>query len=269
MMAHSLLNHRSFRRLTAMLAAGQLLLTTLPSRGEVELASLLPPSGAPSSDLAPDHGFSPESAPLDPVPAIAEAERPSVKISMERADSHETVTIDLPRDGQLVPEDVRVVAHFFRCRRTGRQRPISPGVLAMLADVAAQWPERSIQIVSGFRAPPYGAPHSKHFKGQAIDLRIPGIRTTAVRDYVWRAHHDVGVGYYQKESFVHIDSRPGAQDRAWSGAEEGGPELRNPRWARRARRHMPAPGATPEALPVPYALSPAANVQPMGTVAGT
>jgi hypothetical protein len=127
---------------------------------------------------------------------------------------------------------------------------MNPVVLAMLADVASHWPERTIEIISGFRAPPYGAPHSKHFRGEAIDLRLPGVRTTTLRDYLWRENHGVGVGYYKKENFVHIDSRPDANDRAWSGSEEGGPEELNPRWARKARRTLPPPKANPRSIPL-------------------
>ena len=86
--------------------------------------------------------------------------------------------------------------HFFRCRRTGKHRPLDAGMLALLADIAQRWPGRIIEVISGYRAPPFGAPHSRHFLGHAIDLRVRGVRTAKVRDYVWREHQGVGVGHY-------------------------------------------------------------------------
>ena len=32
-----------------------------------------------------------------------------------------------------------------------------------------------------------------------------GVRSAQVRDFIWRDHHGVGVGYYTGENFVHID----------------------------------------------------------------
>ena len=97
--------------------------------------------------------------------------------------------------------------------------------------VAQRWPGRVIDIVSGFRAPPFGAPHSKHFAGHAIDLRVAGVRTATVRDFVWRQNHEVGVGHYTDEDFVHIDWRPGEADRAWSSRNESDELNYNPGWA--------------------------------------
>jgi uncharacterized protein YcbK (DUF882 family) len=253
----SLFENRSSRRIAALLVAGANILATLPSRAETELLSLAIPSHANTSGTENNDVFSPIAAPNESVSNVARTDVTSVKVRLESVNTLEVTTIDLPLDGQLGPDDAREMAFFLRCRRTGRQRPIAPEVLAMLADVAAQWPDRTIQIVSGFRAPPYGAPHSKHFKGLAIDLRIRGVRTSRLRDYIWREHHDVGVGFYAKENFVHMDWRPGEQDRAWSGSEEGGPEEYNPRWAWKARRTLPSRGTGQEGAPMPFAYLPA------------
>jgi uncharacterized protein YcbK (DUF882 family) len=255
--------NRPLLGLAAILATGSMLLGPAPSRADGERLSLLVPGQAETpapSSAEPSEHFAPASEVVEAASAATEAQPSAVKVQLERIDNHEMLNMDLPRDGSLAPDDVKVVAHFFRCRRTGKQRSINAGVLAMLAGVADHWPGHTIQVVSGFRAPPYGAPHSRHFKGQAIDLRIPGVRTTALRDYVWRQNHGVGVGYYKTENFVHMDWRPEAQDRAWTGVE-GGLELLNPRWARRARRSLPLPSTTPASAPVPYALSHSATAR--------
>jgi uncharacterized protein YcbK (DUF882 family) len=166
---------------------------------------------------------------------IQELPPPEVTVALSNVNTEETATFALRPDGALRPEQAPQVAYFFRCRRTGRQMPLAPGVLAVLEDVAKKWPGHVIEVVSGFRAPPYGAPHSKHFQGHAIDLRVRGVKSTVVRDYVWREHQQVGVGYYPHENFVHIDWRAGEQDTAWTGeGEDGAPQYR-PSWAYRAR----------------------------------
>jgi uncharacterized protein YcbK (DUF882 family) len=48
------------------------------------------------------------------------------------------------------------------------------------------------------------ARHSLHMQAEAIDIRLPGIPTWAVRDAALRLHRG-GVGYYRSSDFVHVD----------------------------------------------------------------
>jgi uncharacterized protein YcbK (DUF882 family) len=174
----------------------------------------------------------PQSLVIQPLPA---PEVITIPITVENVNTDEMATFDIGRAGQVDAGEARLIQHFFRCRRTLREKPLAPGVLALLADVAHRWPGHVIEVVSGFRAPPFGAPHSKHFAGHAIDLRVHGVRSSAVRDFVWREHREVGVGHYPHENFVHIDSRPGERDMAWTGEGEDGVPQYRPRWAWKAR----------------------------------
>jgi uncharacterized protein YcbK (DUF882 family) len=234
--------NRLNRRFAALLVTASIVLAAIPARAENEVLSLAISSDARTGRMGSIDGFTPRIDPIQTLPKVAQTDVPYVKVRLERLSASKITTINLPLNGQVGPDEAKTIAFLFRCRRTGRQRSIAPGVLALLADVATHWPDRPIQIVSGFRAPPFGAPHSKHFKGQAIDLRIPGVRTAVLRDYIWREHHEVGVGFYQRENFVHMDSRPGEQDSAWTGSDEGGPQEYNPRWAVKARRVSPSRG---------------------------
>jgi uncharacterized protein YcbK (DUF882 family) len=274
MAIQSLFQHWLSRCAAALLLAGTVVLATAPARAEEELLSppipgdvntslddlpslaipgdrstsldellsLIIPSDANPSRTEKDDAFSTAGRSIEPEPSVERPDVPYVAVRLEIVNTLEVASINLPLDGQLGPNAAREISYLFRCRRTGRQGQIAPQALAMLAHVATQWPDRTIQIVSGFRAPPFGAPHSKHFKGHAIDLRIRGVRTSRLRDFIWREHHEVGVGFYAKENFVHMDWRPGEQDRAWTGSEEGGPEEYNPRWAWKARRALPTRG---------------------------
>ncbi len=157
-------------------------------------------------------------------------------LAIENVNSGEKAVFNIGPGGYVRSDQAPALEHFLRCRRTKRENPIAPGVLDILADVAEHWPGRVIEIVSGFRAPPYGVPHSRHFIGHAIDLRIRGVPITEVRDYLWREHQGVGVGYYPESGFVHIDSRTTAQEIAWSARGEDAGYEYNPAWAERIRR---------------------------------
>jgi uncharacterized protein YcbK (DUF882 family) len=147
----------------------------------------------------------------------------------------ETLEIDLPVDGMVTAEQDKELKHFFRCRHNGREKSIAPGELALLADVGQKWPGQVIEVVSGYRTPPDGVPHSKHFKGHAIDLRVRGVKLTEVRDVMWREHHGIGLGYYPEQGFLHMDDRDGIQEAAWTSAYEGAEYQYHPYWAQRAR----------------------------------
>jgi uncharacterized protein YcbK (DUF882 family) len=157
-------------------------------------------------------------------------------LAIENVNTGEKAIFNIGPGGYVRSDQAPLLEHFLRCRRTKRENPIDPGVVQILADVAEHWPGRVIEIVSGFRAPPFGVPHSKHFIGHAIDLRMRGVPTTELRDYLWREHQGVGVGYYAEGDFVHVDSRPEAQEIAWSARAESSGYEYNPRWAERIRR---------------------------------
>ena len=159
----------------------------------------------------------------------------ATRITLHNVNNDETETFAIATDGTTDDATTAALKHFLRCRRTQREKRIARGTLALLVSVAQHWPDRVIDVVSGFRAPPFGAPHSKHFAGHAIDLRIDGVKTATIRDFVWRENHQVGVGHYTDENFVHIDWRPGEGDKAWSSRSESDELNYNPRWAWSAR----------------------------------
>src|SRR5262249_17972460 len=108
---------------------------------------------------------------------------------------------------------------------------------AMLADLSAHYPGKTIQFVSGYRGHAEESKTSPHRAGRALDLRIPGVRDTEIRDYLWRTHREVGVGWYPKEGFVHVDHRD--QDIAWT--EMHGVNEYHPSWSDRVRREDASP----------------------------
>jgi uncharacterized protein YcbK (DUF882 family) len=207
--------------------------TTPKSPGEGTSA----PSGAEARHAPAETTFQPVE-----IQALPSRE---VQVLVQNVHTRESARFSIGVHGRTRLEEAAAIEQFFRCRRSGRHKPLADGVLALLVDIAQRWPGRVIEVVSGYRAPPFGVRHSKHFAGHAIDLRVRGVRTSRVRDFVWRGHQEVGVGHYAVQDFVHIDSRPGDADTAWSAPHEDSRPQYAPRWAKRARRPLPRsiPGA--------------------------
>jgi uncharacterized protein YcbK (DUF882 family) len=159
----------------------------------------------------------------------------------------ERLELELPLDGKVTPGDADALARLMRDPVSGRMRHIAIGTLALLADVSARFPEHEIEVVSAVRAEPErtrdGIKHSKHWDGHAIDLRVVGVKLADVRDAMWKNHHDVGVGWYPAEEFIHIDFRPDVHDTAWTQPHYNADYIYNPHWSRVAR--------DPDAQPAP------------------
>jgi uncharacterized protein YcbK (DUF882 family) len=156
-------------------------------------------------------------------------------VAMENVSTHEKATFYVGPGGYIRWDQTAALEYFFRCRRNDRQGPIDRRLMEVVADIAEHWPGRVIEFLSGFRTPPYGAPKSRHYIGHALDLRVRGVPSTLVRDYVWREHHGVGVGHYPEENFIHVDARSDQQEIAWSGHDEATHLQYNPHWASLAR----------------------------------
>ena len=121
---------------------------------------------------------------------------------------HEEGTFSLlDEHGDAQPDVLKQFSHFVRCWRTGREKSMHPRTVEIVMLVAEHFKAERIDVVSGYRARPYGAPHSKHFLGRAMDIHVPGVKAKVVAAWVWQNFRHVGVGYYPKQEFVHVDSR--------------------------------------------------------------
>jgi uncharacterized protein YcbK (DUF882 family) len=111
-------------------------------------------------------------------------------------------------------------------------------------------PDGVIDIVCGYRTPwsnaylRHGsassgvAEHSQHMEAKAIDVRVPGVDTAALRDAAL-SFAAGGVGYYPVSQFVHVDVGPVRQ---WAfgvpahrASEDGG---RSPRGGDSQQRQL-------------------------------
>jgi uncharacterized protein YcbK (DUF882 family) len=191
-------------------------------------------------------GWSAAASPI-PVPAelmatmIAGDASGPVEVNLYDENEHQTGVVAIWRDGATDEDTAMEIKRLFRCRTTHREKMIAQKTLAMLADVAAQYPGKPIEYVSGYRIGRGESSTSPHRDGRAIDFRIRGLQLRDLRDYLWRTYTDVGVGWYPSEQFIHIDTRPGLHDTAWTFLD--GKNHYHPWWSELARRPKPAAGA--------------------------
>jgi uncharacterized protein YcbK (DUF882 family) len=156
-----------------------------------------------------------------------------VEVSFYDENDHQAGTVAIWRDGSTDDETTAQIKKLFRCRTTWREKAIAPKTLAMLADVSEHYSGKVIEYVSGYRVGSSESATSPHRDGRAIDFRIRGVALRDIRDYLWRTYTEVGVGWYPTEEFVHIDTRPGLHDTAWTFLNGG--NHYHPYWAEVAR----------------------------------
>lgn len=118
------------------------------------------------------------------------------------------------KNGSYNHEALSRIERALRCRLTGQIHSISPKLLDLIDKIQDHFRAGEVQVVSGYRSPAlnaslYESGHkvskvSPHMFGQAMDIRIPGVSSEAVRDYA-RKLKKGGVGYYPVNGFVHVD----------------------------------------------------------------
>lgn len=96
---------------------------------------------------------------------------------------------------------------FLTDPRSKVDHPIHWRLATLLVAVAAHYPGRALQVVSGYRHHNRHHRNSKHSKGRALDFRVAGVSRRELFDLLRRSFTDVGVGYYPNSTFVHLDVR--------------------------------------------------------------
>ena len=117
-------------------------------------------------------------------------------------------------DGAYLPEALRRIDWVLRDHRADATHPIAPALLDLLHALARTLDTRSFSVISGYRSPRTNAmlashssgvaKRSLHTVGMAIDVRVPGIPLTTLRDAARRLGGG-GVGFYPRSDFVHVD----------------------------------------------------------------
>ena len=120
-------------------------------------------------------------------------------------------------NGRYIPEALAKIKHLFRCRLTGREMDVPAKLVELLDAIQEKAGGKTLTIICGYRSPELNgalssnsdavAKKSLHMKGWATDIRIDGVRTSALRDLA-KSVKAGGVGYYPADGFVHVDVGP-------------------------------------------------------------
>jgi uncharacterized protein YcbK (DUF882 family) len=135
--------------------------------------------------------------------------------------TNERIDIVYRRGESYLPEALGKLDHYLRDVFTGEVRHFDPHLFDLLYDLTASLNDANgqIDVVCGYRTPKTNeflrtrsantgvAVHSLHMLAEAIDIRLSGVATSAVRDAALRLQRG-GVGYYHDSNFVHVDVGP-------------------------------------------------------------
>lgn len=120
-------------------------------------------------------------------------------------------------NGEYNPAALQQLNMFMRDFHQNVPHQMDPNLLTLAHDMQKVFDMREFHVISAYRTRETNnmlvrqhvtrARDSFHCKGQAIDIRIPGVPTNAIRD-VAKIFGAGGVGYYPWAHFVHIDTGP-------------------------------------------------------------
>ncbi|TAJ69977.1 MAG: DUF882 domain-containing protein [Phenylobacterium sp.] len=128
-------------------------------------------------------------------------------------------------NGSYLPDALAEATRVMRDWRTGEERFIDPALFDALHAIGGKLETRApFQIISGYRSPRTNAmlherssgvaSNSQHTVGKAIDVRVPGVELSNLRNAAL-ALGAGGVGFYPVSNFVHVDT---GRVRQWRGS---------------------------------------------------
>ena len=121
-------------------------------------------------------------------------------------------------NGKYVNDALKNINHIMRDFRAQDIKQIDTHLLDLLYAITVRLkPEKPFHVISGYRSPETNAKlrkrgkgaakNSYHIQGKAVDIRLPGYRTSVLRKTAYKMKRG-GVGYYPNQKFVHIDVGP-------------------------------------------------------------
>lgn len=118
-------------------------------------------------------------------------------------------------NGSYNRKALKEINHALRCRQTNKERKIRVDLLEMVDQIQDHFEAQRVDVISGYRSKQLNeylwiigrkvSRNSPHMYGQAMDIRLPGVKTALLRDYADSLNHRGGVGYYPSNQFVHVD----------------------------------------------------------------
>ncbi|MGH8790263.1 MAG: YcbK family protein [Cupriavidus necator] len=154
--------------------------------------------------------------PLAPRQALASL--PDARtLAFDHTHTGERVSLVYAVGERFVPEALTTLNGFLRDHYSGKVGMIDPQLFDLLFQLRRELgTDQPFQVISGFRSPATNsrlrnsrgggvAKHSLHMDGKAIDIRVAGVPLADVRDAA-KSLQGGGVGFYESDQFVHIDT---------------------------------------------------------------
>jgi uncharacterized protein YcbK (DUF882 family) len=157
------------------------------------------------------------------LPLAAPPAKATLAVSRDIAMSHlhtrERIDTVYAVGDQFVPTALGSLDHFLRDHYNGEVGRMDPQLYELLQRVRRELGSSGrFEVISGYRSPATNehlrttrgggvARRSLHMDGRAIDVRLPGVPLSDLRDAAL-ALKVGGVGYYPGDNFVHVDTGP-------------------------------------------------------------
>jgi len=138
------------------------------------------------------------------------------RLRLYNTHSREHIDVVYQRDNTYVGDALMQLDRFLRDSFTGGMHHYDPRLFDVLFDLtrASGRPDAEIHIICGYRTPQTNeflrthtsgvAKKSLHMEAEAIDIRLPGVKTSSLRDAALALGRG-GVGYYPASDFIHVD----------------------------------------------------------------
>ncbi|MEC3765811.1 YcbK family protein [Cupriavidus sp. SS-3] len=138
-------------------------------------------------------------------------------LAFDHTHTGERVSLVYAVGDRFVPDALTTLNGFLRDHYSGKVGTIDPQLFDLLFQVRRELgTDKPFQVISGYRSPATNsrlrnsrgggvAKHSLHMDGKAIDIRLAGVSLADVRDAA-KSLQRGGVGYYETDQFVHIDT---------------------------------------------------------------
>lgn len=191
-----------------------------------------------------------ESVPTNPSGLMASA-KPGIlaglRLKLHHLHTGESIDVAYKEGGEYSNQGVSMLNHFLRDHRTQDTADYDPREFDLLHALLVKLgkPNATIDIVCGYRTPFSNnflrtrsadtgvAEHSQHMLSKAIDIRVPGVSTLALRNAALALGMG-GVGYYPTSQFVHVDVGPVRQ---WQFGRSRGTQMASVRTRKHGRHH--------------------------------
>jgi uncharacterized protein YcbK (DUF882 family) len=178
-------------------------LTTMPSDDGEGAAKTRPPRRSATAARLPTYADMRRGWHVPPADGPGLTPEGRTLLVLEILNTEERLELAPVRDdGGWTENDLERANHALRDPRNNQERPIEPRVLDLAYRVQVHFQAKVLRVVSAYRR---GV--SKHGKGRAIDIVVPGVRDDEVARFA-RSLGFVGVGLYPRSGFIHLDTRP-------------------------------------------------------------